>query len=286
MSSCANSTGAGLDWEYDSTTGCLRYEILRAMSNVPAATRALAVLRSLASAPGPVSASVLARELGLPRSSMYHLLGAMQAAGFVAHYPEEERWGLGVGAFEIGAAYLRHEPLERFGRPVLHRLAHDIADLAPAVAHLGVLHGRETLYLLTDSPRTAVTTIAEVGVRLPASLTASGRAVLAELPAAQIRALFPSKSAFVDRTGLGPTSASRLARLLTAERARGWAEEDGFIVPGYASVAVAARDHSGRPVASVGLTFRSDRADSSVRAELAKHAARAARDLSRRMGAP
>lgn len=256
------------------------------MSNATAATRALGVLRALASSPGPMPASVLARQLGLPRSSMYHLLAAMQTAGFVAHYPEDERWGLGVGAFEIGAAYLRHEPLERFGRPVLHRLAHDIADIAPAVAHLGVLHGREILYLLTESPRSPVTTIAEVGVRLPASLTASGRAVLAELPAAQIRALFPSKRAFVDRTGLGPTSASGLNRLLAAERAQGWAEEDGFIVPGYASVAVTARDHSRRPVASIGLTFRSDRVDRKVRVELAKHAARAARDLSKRMGAP
>ncbi len=256
------------------------------MSNVPAATRALSVLRTLAASAGPVSAASLARQLGLPRSSMYHLLAAMESAGFVAHYPEDERWGLGVGAFEIGAAYLRHEPLERFGRPVLHRLAHDIASIAPAVAHLGVLHGRETLYLLTQAPRSPLTTVAEVGVRLPASLTASGRSILAELPSAQIRALFPSRGAFVDRTGLGPLSATALTRLLMVERGRGWAEEDGFIVEGFASVAVVARDHSLRPVASVGLTFRSDRVDDESRIALAREAGRAARELSRRMGAP
>jgi len=255
------------------------------MTNATAATRALLALRALASAAGPMTASSLARQLGLPRSSAYHLLSAMQAAGFVAHYPEEGRWGLGVGAFEIGAAYLRHEPLERFGRPVLHRLAHDIAGVAPAVAHLGVLHGREVLYLLTESPRHPVTTVAEVGVRLPASLTASGRALLADLPAAQIRALFPSRDAFVDRTGRGPMSPSALTRLLAVERGRGFAEEDGFIVEGFASVAVAARDHSGRPLASVGLTFRSDRVDGPARGRLVALAARGAREVSRRMGA-
>lgn len=254
------------------------------MSNAPAATRALSVLRTLASASAPMTASSLARQLGVPRSSMYHLLAAMQSAGFVAHYPEEERWGLGVSAFEIGAAYLRHEPLERFGRPVLHRLAHDIADAAPAVAHLGVLHGREILYLLTEAPRSPVTTIAEVGVRLPASLTASGRAILAGLPAAQIRALFPARDAFVDRTGAGPTTPTALTRVLAEERSRGWAEEDGFIVAGYSSIAVAAHDHSMRPVASIGLTFRTDRVDTKVREALVREARRAARDLSRRMG--
>ena len=172
--------------------------------NAPAATRALAALRVLAAAPGPITAAALGRQLGIPRSSTYHLLAAMSGAGFVTHYPEEERWGLGVGAFEIGAAYLRHEPLERLGRPLLHRLAHDVASRAAVVAHLGVLHGRETLYLLRESPQTPVTVVVDVGVRLPAALTASGRAMLAELPAAQVRALFPSKDAFVDRTGVGP----------------------------------------------------------------------------------
>jgi DNA-binding IclR family transcriptional regulator len=253
--------------------------------NAPAATRALSALRLLAAAPGPVTAATLGRQLGIPRSSTYHLLAAMSAAGFVTHYPEEERWGLGVGAFEIGAAYLRHDPLERLGRPLLHRLAHDVASLAPAVAHLGVLHGRETLYLVRESPQTPVTVVVDVGVRLPATLTASGRAMLAALPPAQLRALFPSKDALVDRTGAGPTSLTALTRLLAAERARGWAEEDGFVVPGFASVAAAALDRSGRPVASIGLTFRSERADGPMRADLARAALRTARELSRRLGA-
>lgn len=253
--------------------------------NAPAATRALSALRLLAAAPGPVTAAALGRQLGIPRSSTYHLLAAMSAAGFVTHYPEEERWGLGVGAFEIGAAYLRHDPLERLGRPLLHRLGHDVSSLAPAVAHLGVLHGRETLYLVRESPPTPVTVVVDVGVRLPATLTASGRAMLAALPSAQLRALFPSKDALVDRTGSGPTSLTALTRLLAAERARGWAEEDGFVVPGFASVAAAALDRSGRPVASIGLTFRSERADGPMRADLARAAVRTARELSRRLGA-
>jgi DNA-binding IclR family transcriptional regulator len=255
--------------------------------NVPAATRALSILSALAAAPGPMSAAALARDLRLPRSSAYHLLTAMADAGFVAHFPEEERWGLGVAAFEIGAAYLRHEPLERWGRPILHRLAGAVAPVAPAVAHLGVLHGRETLYLAMETPaRTSMTVVADVGVRLPASLTASGRAILGDLPPAQVRALFPTREEFVDRIGRGPATPAALSRLLVAERQRGWSEEDGFIMEGFASVAVAAHDHSDRPVASIGLTFRSEKVDQRARRELARLAGRAARELSRRLGAP
>ncbi len=251
--------------------------------NVPAATRTLAVLRALASAAAPLTAASLARDLNLPRSTVYHLLSAMADAGFVSHYPEEGRWGLGVAAFEVGAAYLRHDPLERLARAPIQRLAAEVAHITPAVAHLGVLHGRETLYLLKDAPSTPVTIVAEVGVRLPASLTASGRTLLAALPAAQVRALFPNSASFVDRTGEGPMTLRSLNLLLGEERLRGWAEEDGFISEGVASVAVASHDHDGRPAASVGLTFRSDQADRDARAALAAAARRCAREITRRL---
>lgn len=253
--------------------------------NAPAATRALQALQVLARAPGPVTATSLARQLGVPRSSTYHLLAVMTAEGFVTHYPEEERWGLGVAAFEIGVAYLRHEPLEHLGRPVVHGVARRIAGIAPAVVHLGVLHGRETLYLIRDLPREPVTGVVDVGVRLPASLTASGRAILAEVPPAQLRALFPSRDAFVDRTGAGPTSLSALTRLLAVERDRGWALEDGFVVDGFASVAAVVRDRSQRAIASIGITFMADRVPDPVRVDLAAAAVRGARELSRRLGA-
>ena len=255
------------------------------MANAPAATRALSILRALAVAPGPVTAAGLARDLGYPRSSTYHLLAAMEQQGFVVHYPEEERWGLGVASFEIGTAYLRHDPLERLSRPLLSSLGQRAGRLVPCVVHLGVLHGRETLYLLReDSARGPVSVVADVGVRLPASLTASGRALLAALPAVLVRALFPDRTFFVDRTGRGPLSPTALATLLREENARGWAEEDGFITDGLASVAVAASDRNHRPVASVGVTFRSESADTRDRRRLADSVRSTARELSRRLG--
>lgn len=223
-------------------------------SRVPAADQALRILRLLARRPGPMPAAAIATELGLPRSSTYHLLAVLGGQGFVTHLPEERAYGLGVTAFEVGSAYLRQDPLERLARPLLSRL---VRAVPVAVAgHLGILHGRETLYLLKESGPGAPTLVTEVGVRLPAHLTASGRALLAALPAAQVRALFPSRAAFVDRTGHGPSSLPELRAVLADERRQGWSAEDGEISEGYASVAAAATDHAGRPIAAIGLTFR------------------------------
>lgn len=221
-------------------------------SDVPALRRGLAVLRLLAGKAGPVTAAAVARELGLPRSTTYHLLGELADAGFVTHLPEERRYGLGLAAFELGSAYLRHDPLERLARPLLRRLI----ERTGHTAHLGVLHGGETLYLLREQPAHPHTVVTDVGVRLPAHLPASGRAMLAHLPAAQVRALFPNRGAFVDRTGRGPAHLPALRGLLSAERRRGWAVEDGYVTVGFASVAAPVFDHGGHPVAAISTTFR------------------------------
>src|SRR6478609_5617715 len=217
----------------------------------PALRRGLAVLRLLASRAVPVSAAAIARELGLPRSTTYELLTELAAAGFAVHLPAERRWGLGLVAFEIGSAYLRGEPLERAGRPVLARLCLRTG----ATAHLGVLHGAQTLYLAKDKAGVhGPTLVTEVGVRLPAALTATGLSILAHLPAEQVRALFPDRIAFVDRTGRGPGSLPALRRDLAAVRRRGWAIEDGRVSAGTASVAAPVFDHNAVPIAAVGIT--------------------------------
>jgi DNA-binding IclR family transcriptional regulator len=98
-------------------------------------------------------------------------------------------------------------------------------------------------------------------VRLPAHLTASGRTILAALPASQVRALYPDRAAFVDRHGKGPSSLSALRTVLSETRQRGHATEDGEVTPGLQSVAAAVLDHNAHPVAGVAVTFPSDAGD-------------------------
>lgn len=224
------------------------------MSQVPAATRALRVLRYLATQPDPVTLDRLAAAVGLPRSTAYHLVNAMIDEGFVVHLPEEHRYGLGVAAFEVGSGYARQAPLQRIAR---RALAH-LVDTVGHSAHLAVPHGRDVLYVLEERAPGRPPLVTDVGVRLPAHLTASGRAILAALPPAQVRALYPDRSAFVDRHGLGPTSLHALRGLLAETRQRGYAVEEGEVTPGFASVAAAVLDHNGHPVAGVAVTFPAD----------------------------
>src|SRR3954454_4183625 len=249
------------------------------MANAAAAGHALDVLRLLARHTEPQPAAAIARDLGLPRSSVYHLLRVLTDQGFVAHLPEERRYGLGVAAFELGSAYTRQAPLQRVGRSVLTRLV----DATTHNAHLAVLHGRDVLYVIEERAPGRPPLVTDVGVRLPAQLTASGLAMLAALPAAQVRALFPSREAFVQRHGVGPESPSALQRMLVDVRRGGVAHEDGSVTPGFASVAASVLDHGGHPVAGVAVTFPAAEVNDGTRTVLAAQVARAADELSRRI---
>src|SRR4051794_22674704 len=138
---------------------------------VPAARHALALLQALARQPGAVPAAALARDLGLPRSTTYHLLAELIAAGFVVHLPEERRYGLGVSAFEIGSAYSRQEPLARLARPLLAPLG----DAVGQSAHPAVLHGREVLYVVEQRAPRRPPLVSDVGRPVPPQLPANGR---------------------------------------------------------------------------------------------------------------
>lgn len=227
------------------------------MSQVPAATRTLRVLRFLATQADPVPLDRIVRACDLPRSTAYHLLNTMIDEGFVVHLPDEHRYGLGVAAFEVGSGFTRQEPLARLARRPLAELV----DRTGHGAHLAVLHGRDVLYVIEERAPGRPPLVTDVGVRLPAHLTASGRAILAALPASQVRALYPDRDAFVDRHGKGPTSLSALRTVLSATRQRGHASEDGEVTPGLQSVAAAVLDHNAHPVAGVAVTFPSDVGD-------------------------
>lgn len=254
------------------------------MSRVPSASRTLAVLQTLARIGQPTTAATLAQKVGVPRSSIYQLLEVLEAAGFVIHFEEESRWGLGLASFELGSAYLRHDPLERVARPILAKLSRTTEKHVAAVAQVAVLHGAEILYLLKELPAAQVSVVTEVGVRLPAQLTASGRALLSQNSPAQLRAIFGDKQ-FVDRTGAGPKNMRELNALLKIEAAQGYSFEQGHVTFGYASLAAAAKNHLQLPTASIGLTFRQEHVSIELVETLSKLVRAAADELSKRLGA-
>ena len=100
--------------------------------------------------------------------------------------------------------------------------------------------------------------------------------MLAALPPQQVDALFPSRRVLTPPPRRRPRLADPAARAARARRApRGYAEEDGFVTPGFASVACAVLDHTGHPIAAVAVTYPPrGRAATALAVHVARAAAR------------
>jgi DNA-binding IclR family transcriptional regulator len=249
------------------------------MRNVPAASQALDVLELLARHVSPLPAAAIARDLGLPRSTTYHLLSALRDRGFVVHLASERRWGLGLAAFALGSAYVRQEPLRWIAQTALAQLVRETTHNG----HFAMLHGADVLYVIEERAAGRPSLVTEVGVRLPAHLTASGLAMLGALPAAQVRALLGARGPLTRRHDAGPRTPTELRRVLAHVRRDGYAVEDGFVTPGFASVAAPVLDHAGHPVAAVALTFPGAEVGAGERTGLAAAVRAAAGEIARRI---
>lgn len=214
------------------------------MSKVPAATHTLAILRLLMTTDAPISAARIATQLRLPRSTTYQLLKVMVDAGFVMHLKSHRTYGLGAAAYSLAQAYSTQQPLVRAST----RHAQALAKLAGGSAHVSRLSsGMEVLYVLEERSTAAVSLITDVGVRLAAERTASGRAMLAALPDAELKAR-------VDAAGLG-RQWQKIHTMVQQVRSWGWAEETEEVSVGQSSIAAAVLDHTGRPAAALAVTF-------------------------------
>ena len=253
------------------------------MSKVPAAARTLSLLKLMAELGQPTTANRLAQKLEIPRSSCYQLLEVLESQGFAIHFTEDKRWGLGLAAWELGSAYKRHEPLERLARPVITKLVDELSKRANVVGHLGVLDGSDVLYLIEQRPIRSLKLVTEVGVRLPAHLTASGRSMLAHLGQKQLIATFGSGE-LSKRTPLGPKTLKELTSLLATEAKSGFALEVDEVTLGYASVGVAILDHLNHPIAGLAITLQSQELEKLQLDQLALALSRAADELSGRFG--
>lgn len=143
---------------------------------VKSADRTLEVLELLAASPGRRGLMDLARELRIPKSSLHGILRTMAARGWVEPDQTGARFGLGVRALQVGAAYLDTD--DSVG--LLGGVLDDLAARFGETVHLGRLDGPYVVYLAKRESTHRLRLFSAIGRRLPAHATALGKALLAE----------------------------------------------------------------------------------------------------------
>ncbi|NLU79214.1 helix-turn-helix domain-containing protein [Micromonospora sp. HNM0581] len=141
---------------------------------VKSADRTVELLELLAAMPDRRTLVELARDLGIPKSSMHGLLRTLVQRGWVETDSGGSRYGLGVQALRTGAAYLRTDRAVRRLTSVVDWLHREL----DTSVQLGRLVGGHMVCLLTRE-KADVRPMLRAGWPSPAYTTAIGRVVLA-----------------------------------------------------------------------------------------------------------
>jgi DNA-binding IclR family transcriptional regulator len=200
---------------------------------VKSADRTLEVLEALAGSPARRGLGELARDLGIPKSSLHGLLRTMMQRGWVEADATGTRFGLGVRALQVGAAYVDADDSVGLLAGVLDELADEFGE----TVHLGRLDGGDVVYLAKRESRHPLRLFSAIGRRLPAHATALGKALLADRPDAEVDALLTWPLRNLTRHTI--TERGALHEELGRIRARGYAVDHEENTDGIVCFAVA-----------------------------------------------
>jgi DNA-binding IclR family transcriptional regulator len=232
-------------------------------SPTPPATvqRLIAVLDAFLAARGELGVTELAGRLGLAKSVIHRLVSALSAAGYLAHNPSTRRYRLGPKTIRLGLVALGHLEVCERARPWLIALAAETGETAT----LSILDGAQRVYVDQVESSQPVRQSIQFGRQTPLYIGASGKAMLAFLPAARSSPLIREAIGLRVRQANGSAlDESTLLRDLDEVRQRGFAISVSERILGAASAAAPILDHHGEVVACISVasvTVRHDRAD-------------------------
>ncbi len=191
-----------------------------AQTPAPAAFRAVQVLEAISHGPSPITITQIAAAIPLAKSSVSNLLVSLEAAGMVRR--AGAGWALSYKALEIGQSVLSSTDLITEFR----RLAAQQPHLSRETVLLAVLDGDDVLYLARHDGQQAVRLASDIGRRLPAVVTALGKAMLAGLPPDELDSRLAALGPLPRPTSRSHRSIVSLRRDLDAIGQRGFAMDD------------------------------------------------------------
>lgn len=246
---------------------------------VPAVARALAVLDHLARQRQPMTMARLATELALPKSSVHGLCNTLLALGYLRRQGDGHLQ-IGPRVMSLAEAFLAGTDVTR----EFDALWQQAGQVPDETVLLSVLDGPEVVYLAARNGSRPLGLAFKVGMRLPAHLAATGKAMLAFLPPADVQRRFAAQGPLEQLTGRGPQDLPTLAQELALTRQRGYSIDDEGVRLGVYCIAAPVFDAGGRPVAGIGVCLNKAMLHLDDAARERQRVLDTARALSQRLG--
>jgi DNA-binding IclR family transcriptional regulator len=244
--------------------------------------RLVEVLRHLAEAEGEVTVKGLAQSAGLPPSTAHRLLGLLAREGLVEPDPARHRYRPGLEYYRLAALIMGRLDLAALARPIMDAVVAECGETC--VLGLYLPAERRMMFVARVDSAHPLRYPLELHRPLSVAWGATGRAILAFLPEAEIEAVLtmgePSPA-----TGASLPPPATMRRQLEAIRARSIAVSHGEKIPGAVGIAAPVTRAGGRVIGSLALTIPELRFRKEAESRLVELVRSRAAELSRALGA-
>jgi IclR family pca regulon transcriptional regulator len=215
--------------------------------------RGLAVIQAFSQRRHHLTISQVSTATGLSRAAVRRCLYTLAKLGF-AGSDDNRHFFLRPRILALGHSYISSMPLATAAQPVLEHISH----LLHESCSIATLDGVDIVYIARANVTRIMSIDLGVGSRLPAFCTSMGRAILANLPPEELKAVLARVEfkRYTERTIVSP---AKLTQVLRQIRREGYSIIDQELEHGLRSMAVPIQNPSGKVVAALNIGAHAQR---------------------------
>lgn len=199
--------------------------------------------------PGRLAIRDLMRRAGLPKSTVYRIVAALEARGLLRNDRRTQTLSLGFHLLDLAQNVWATPDLVVGAAPELRRLS----EMTGETAYLAALSGHSAIVLARSLGAHEDSSMSELGVLRPLHATSQGKAMLAHVPQKQADQLIGELSfeALTSHTIVNPEV---LRHRLEIIRQRGFSLDDQELMEGVRCVGAPVIDTRGQCVGAISVT--------------------------------
>jgi IclR family transcriptional regulator, KDG regulon repressor len=241
--------------------------------------RGLQLLETLSTSPEPMGLPELSEILDVDRSTVYRLLSTLLQRGYVSQDAVTKRYRLGFKVVELGRRAIDSFSLRTASKPYLKALMLETGESV----NLVVLSSGNIISIDHEPSPSPLAVSDDIGSIFIPYATASGKAILAYLPDAQVQEIMQDVKieAFTART---ITSLPALQNHFLQVREKCFAVDDEERYIGVRCIASPIFDHRNKAVGAIGISGPTTRITLDAVGALSRLVVKAACAISRDLG--
>ncbi|WHY00778.1 IclR family transcriptional regulator [Neobacillus sp. DY30] len=148
------------------------------MPIIQSVERALKILDLFDEHKSELKITEISEMMGLHKSTVHSLLKTLQVHSYIDQNPEDGKYRLGLKLAERGNLVINNMDIRKTARKYLL----DLSTKTGQTVHLGILDGREGVYIDKVEGEQSIIRYSRIGRRLPLHSTAIGKVLLAYQP--------------------------------------------------------------------------------------------------------